>query len=250
MTIIFDGKKFAQKRETELRNKVLRLRNAGIIPKLAIILNEDDPASKIYVGLKIKTAARLGIETVLSSDPDDIQRFNNDRSIHGILVQLPITGDLKILDSIDLQKDVDGLRENSLYLPATVRAIVAILQKVQVNSDSSIAIIGVKGMVGKKLYKVLSIKYKGITGYDVGDSLEGLRNADVIICATGKAGLIKVNMVKNGVVLIDVGAPKPEINPSTSLRASFVTPVPGGVGPVTVVSLMENLVEAAEKLAK
>ncbi len=171
-----------------------------------------------------------------------------------MLVQLPIVGAGKketeeILGLIPLDKDVDGLNPSSKFVPAVVRAVEKILDEIKVTPMNSVAVVGAKGMVGRRL--VSSIKYLGfreIGEFDLGDDLKKLRNYWVVISATGQAGLIKPEMVRDGVVAIDLGYPKGDFDPSASSgqvpiseKAKFFTPVPGGVGPVTVVCLYENL---------
>lgn len=259
--IIFDGKKFAAERELVLAKKVLDLHKKGIYPKLAAILIGEDVASVGYVQIKKKAALRVGCEV------DDyrvsvykdykqalglIKFLNSDPGIHGIMIQLPLPLLWKKYKSnffnlISPEKDVDGHRTDSKFLPATVGAIMSILDQARVSRADNIAVVGSKGEVGKRLITHLeSEKYK-VTGSDKADFKKSFdKNADVIISATGNPDLIDGDMVKKDAVVIDVGYPMGDVNfKQVSKKAKFITPVPGGVGPVTVVSLMENLIEAA-----
>lgn len=256
-----DGKQVANQILTSLRIKVL---NENLQPFLATILVGDDNASKIYVNLK-KTAiesigAKMQIfefskDTLVSQIKRQIVHLNNDKSVTGIMIQLPIPGKLseyknEFINLIGGSKDVDGLKTNSNYTAATVKAVLAVLDIAKSGNfftdKSQIAVVGFKGEVGKRLLKILKKEHKTIS-LDIGDDLDNLKKADVVISATGKPSLIKSRHLKTNAVLIDVGAPKPEFDKSCYRKASFYTPVPGGVGPLTVASLVDNLVEAASK---
>jgi len=267
MTIIFNGKAFAKKRETKLAKKISELKRP---PILAIILIGGDNASHIYVNLKQKAAAQIGIKTkllklVASAKHTEIiniiTELNSDISITGILVQLPLPINLKkyqkqILQSIKPEKDSDGLRINSPFLPATVKAILSVLEHAKVNKNHKILIVGAKGAIGSRLLKKLKQENYSVKGVDKQsenplsfpqqrESTPNLRNllksADVIISATGSPNLIKADMVKRGVIALDIGSPKGDIDKSVYAKASFITPVPGGIGPMTIISLLENL---------
>ena len=151
-----------------------------------------------------------------------------------------------IIHHIPAGRDIDGLRDNSPFVPATTRAVLSILgeskKHVAISPDDYVVVIGAKGMVGGSLVSELT-KF----GYEVGTELSEAKNAKIIISATGSPGIIKAEHVKKGAVVIDVGSPHGDVVHDVHEKAGFVTPVPGGVGPVTVVSLLENLVEAAEK---
>lgn len=268
-TYIFDGRKFAKEREALLLNKVGQLRKSGITPKLAAILVGDDPASKMYVSLKKKAAERIGITLQLTEVEHAgtpqiihlIKELNLDKGVHGIMVQLPLPGKLDmpeardaILNSIVPGKDVDGLRINSPFTQAAVKAVFYSIKEAQrlvcAPKDLrgvKVCVVGASGMVGSGVERVM--RDMGVKMLAVDVETENLqtktRQGDVVISATGVAGIIKGDMVKKGAVVIDVGAPKGDVDfESVSKVASFITPVPGGIGPVTVISLLENLVEA------
>lgn len=266
MSIIFDGREFARDKEKLLSYEVTKLKKKGIIPKLASILVGDDPASVLYVNLKKKAAERVGAElqvirlnrsTTAEEIIKTIQQYNSDNNVHGIMVQLPLPKSIinhqsLIINSIAPEKDIDGLREDSPFVPATVKAILTIIDEAtRLRRPSArrgkVCVVGAKGIVGKPLVKLLrKLSYK-VTECDI-DTMnyeQITMNSDILISATGVPNLIKGDMVKDGAIVIDVGSPKGDVDPSAALRASFITPVPGGVGPVTIVSLLDNLVSAA-----
>lgn len=263
-TTIFNGRAYARKKEDELYHEIGKLSKR---PVIATIIVGDDPASKLYVNLKKKAALRIGAEMDVHEYPASISKddlikkinlLNNDKTLDGIMIQLPLPKSLKkytdeVIDVILPEKDVDGLRENSPFTAATVRAVLSILneakKKAKITPDSYTVVVGAKGEVGSRLVEKLT----GL-GYEVGaldadvskkNLIKETRSAKVIISATGKPDIITKDHVKKGVVIIDVGSPKGDVDfPEVKELASFITPVPGGVGPVTVVSLLENLVEA------
>lgn len=262
MTIIFDGREFALAKENKLKGEVVILRSKGTIPHLASIIIGEDPASKLYVGLKKKAAERIGAELDIYYLPEKtetadilhlIDSLNRDQNIHGIMVQLPLPRGLtskkdQIIDSIDPEKDVDGLRGDSMFLHPTSKAVVDILKDAEEKFNTKpkvICVVGSTGMVGAPLVKEL--KNENYTVIEVNATTKDLKSklsqADVVISATGVHGLIKPNMVKSGVIAIDVGSPVGDFDPSVSGKAKFFTPVPGGVGPITISCLLENLVE-------
>lgn len=263
MTVIFDGKNFAAEKEEGLKEKVRKLKQK---PKLLSILVGNDPASVLYTNLKQKAARRIGSKFQIYNLEKDVKlqevvklisELNEDKTVNGIMVQLPLPPEIRnstsrILSAIKKEKDVDGLKRNSPFMPAAVRAVKDILQyavKDLPYYGKKAVVIGAKGTVGKGVVKELEK-----SGYKVGecdketrDLYAKLTNADLIVSATGVPGLIKPEMVKEGVIAIDVGSPKGDFDKEVANKASFITPVPGGVGPVTVISLLENLVEAMYK---
>jgi len=271
MTHIFDGKAFAKDKEELIRDQVNRLIKKGIRPKLVSILVGEDPASVLYVNLKKRAAERIGAEVEvislsLSSSisvkeiQKTIEQFNNDNNVHGIMVQLPLPWNFsgkdrdEIINTIAKEKDVDGLREDSPYAHPTAKAVLEVLEYAKNVSkpslkeeDLRIAVVGASGMVGRPLLREFKRKGFDAVGYNTKtiNWQERIKEKDVVISATGVPDLIKESMVRDGVVLIDVGSPNGDIEKRTYEKASFISPVPGGVGPVTVSCLLENLVEAA-----
>lgn len=251
MVFIFDGRAFAAEKEEKLKSKVQRLKEKGIVPHLVSIIVGDNPASRLYIALKQKAAWRIGAKlTAVSLDQNTsaekvieiIKKFNKDRKIQGIMVQLPLPGKLaeakeRIVNLIDPQKDVDGLRKDSQYIHPTAKAVMQIIEVAP--PAKTICVIGEKGMVGSALIKeIKKTKLRLIKDFS---------NADILVSATGKPGLVTAGMVKEGAAVIDVGSPKGDVSPSVFKKAGFITPVPGGVGPVTISSLLENLIASAEK---
>lgn len=269
MAIIFDGPAFAAKKEEQLIFRVLELKKKGITPHLASIIIGDDPASHLYVRLKKKAVEGLGGEMTVvrlnekaSTDKiiESIEWYNKDPEIQGIMVQMPLpAGEIlnsksQILNSIKPEKDIDGLREDSKFLHPTAKAVMDIIDFANGYLDLSktlqAVVIGSSGMVGvavagelqKKGYKVIECDV------ETPDLKEEALKADVLVSATGTPKLITEDMVKKDAIVIDVGAPIGDCDLDIKSKASFVTPVPGGVGPVTISCLVENLVEACEKL--
>lgn len=250
MTIIFDGREYASEKEKSLGIRVLGLKSRGVYPKLASIIIGDDPASVLYVNLKKKAAERIGAELDIYKFREKTSRgevialintLNDDKNVSGIMVQLPLPEKIQmlkmqIINSIDPQKDVDGLRGNSLYLHPTAKAVMQAIEKSKTNLKN-VYIFGEKGMVGSSLVKELK-KQNYKFAFDS-------RDADILISATGHPGLVTADMVKSGAVVIDVGSPIGDVDfESVSKKAGFITPVPGGIGPVTISCLLENLISA------
>jgi methylenetetrahydrofolate dehydrogenase (NADP+)/methenyltetrahydrofolate cyclohydrolase len=268
MVDVFDGKKFVADKTQGLENEVTKLLKEGIKPVLVSILVGDDPASKLYVGLKKKAGERMGINVRIvnfdsgvgrSEIVETIKKINEDDLVHGIMVQLPLPpvfseeDKKEIIDTILPTKDVDGLRSDSLFIHPTSKAILDILEQAlelefREVERLKICVVGATGMVGEPLVRELKkTKHEVLTADSATPDLKSeTEDADVIISCAGVSGLIKKEMVKEGVVLIDVGAPLGDVGKDVYEKASFVSPVPGGVGPVTVFSLMENLILAAK----
>lgn len=254
MAIIFDGKKFAKEKEDSLRMRVLGLKARGIYPKLASLIIGNDPASELYVNLKKKAAERISAEVDIYKLGENtriidiltlIKTLNIDKNVNGIMVQLPLPGKLtdkkdQIIGAISPEKDVDGLRSDSKFLHPTSKAVIDILRQALKEAPlkgKKVCVVGATGMVGTPLVKELKNE-----GYEL---IEARPEADILISCTGRAGLISENMVKDGAIVIDVGSPKGDVQfESVSKKAAFITPVPGGVGPVTITSLLENLISA------
>lgn len=230
------------------------INNLSASGTFATFLVGKDKASEIYTNLKKQAAEKIGMELIVKSFAEDenilnikeeLIRLNADANIKGIMIQLPLPEKLKIytkelIDLIDESKDIDGMREDSKFTPATVRGILNVLEIAK--AKGRIAVVGAKGTVGRALVK--SLRSTDYREFDLGDDLSKLVNFDVVISATGQSNLIKPEMIKQDAVLIDVGAPKAEFSEECYAKASFYTPVPGGVGPMTIASLMQNMAEA------
>ena len=278
---ILDGRKVAQSLEKLTKLKVSKLLKRGIKPCLAIILIGSDESSEIYVERKRKTGIKMGIlvniyrfkESVLEEDVlDKIRKLNNDPSVHGIIVQLPLPKKFnkqKIIESINFQKDVDGFPpinwgklayQTKGIIPATASAVMNILHYYQIPiKGREVVIVGKSEIVGKPLSilllnenATLSIVHKATANLK-----DHTLRADILVSATGCPKLIKKDMVKNQAVIIDVGIKRYQGKivgdvdfEKVISRVSFITPVPGGVGPVTVATLIKNTVETAEHLSR
>lgn len=270
-TKIFQGNLFAKEKEIALEKELKKLKSAGATPKLTTILVGDDKASKIFLSLKKKAAERIGAKIQVinlhSNAKQDkiitlIDKLNNDDLVNGIMIQLPLPKEFsvsdrkKLINAIDSKKDVDGMRDDSRYLSPTIKAVLEAMKEAEIHTKRpavkgtpyTVAVVGAKGFVGKKLIKVLNEMGYKVVGVDLETKNLGdkAKDADILISATGEEGLITKGMVKKSAVVVDVGAPNGDVQfEGVAKKASFITPVPGGIGPVTIFFLLENLVEAA-----
>ena len=276
--VIFDGKKLAAEKEKILAKKVAEFKRAtGIRPKLVAVMVGENEASKIYLRKKSEAAIRVGMEMEIFklNEAEEliklIREKNKDKKTHGIMIQLPMEMQnskcksqnenlkFKILLAIDPLKDVDCLTPENFgllamgkprFLPATVKAIMEIIHdSCFMIYASRVVIVGASNIVGKPL--ALCFSNLGATVTICRSKTKNLekytRQADLLISATGVPKLIKKEMVKKNAVVIDVGSPVGDVDfENVSQIASFITPVPGGVGPLTVVCLLENVFQAAK----
>jgi methylenetetrahydrofolate dehydrogenase (NADP+) / methenyltetrahydrofolate cyclohydrolase len=271
MTVIFDGREFAKEKEEKLQKRVELLKTKGITPKLVSIVVGDIDGAMKYQEMKKRAGERVGVtveirekkeEIRLSELKLEIESLNQDTSVHGIMIQLPLPLNFSnedrttVINAIDSKKDVDGMREDSKFIAPVVKAVIEAIEiasspaKPDPHNDIICAVVGAKGFEGRKMVKELErlgYRVKGLDkDYERRTMNDELTSADCIISCTGVVGLITGDMVKDGVVAIDVGAPKEDFDfESVSKKASFITPVPGGIGPVTISCLMENIVDAA-----
>jgi methylenetetrahydrofolate dehydrogenase (NADP+)/methenyltetrahydrofolate cyclohydrolase len=268
MATIFDGRRFAAEKEITLQNRVLGLKAREIYPKLASIIVGNDLASELYVNLKKKAAERIGAELDVYRIPENVESddlillidtLNTDKTVQGIMIQLPLPRGLdeyrqKVIKTILPSKDVDGLREDSPFLHPTSKAVIEIIDEAKKEKDlslkagfSKVVVVGATGMVGAPLVKELKNEGYQVVACDTntpdlkGTTLQG----DIVISCAGVHNLIMDDMVKDGAIVIDVGSPRGDVDFELVLKkASFITPVPGGVGPVTISCLLENLIKA------
>lgn len=274
---IIDGRKIANEVYEELNGRIAELKKKGVIPRVAIVEVGDDEMSKRYVSLKENAAIRLGMECVtyhlVASSTQErllelIDQLNSDESVHGMLVQMPLPEHMDtkaVLDAIDPEKDIDGLHFTNAgkllngepaIIACTPRAIIHMLDSIGVDIESRhTVVVGKSILVGRPiamcfLNRSATVSVCHTKTQNLG---EITRNADILIVAAGSAKLIKADMVKDGAVVIDVG----QTNIDGKLygdvdfdavveKASFITKVTGGVGPMTVAMLMTNLVDCAE----
>lgn len=275
MTIILDGKKLRDKIFENLKQK---LNNMSEKPTLAVILVGDDPASQIYVKNKKKTAENLGINSIVINYPsnisekillDKIQELNNDNKITAILVQLPLPKHIdkfKIIDAIAPEKDVDGLTpynsgklfsgEEPYVYPCTPKGILLLLDEYNIELEGKhVVVIGRSNLVGKPVAQMLLNRNATVTMcHSHTKNLSDItKTADIVVSAVGK-NIIGEKMLKSDCVVVDVGIFK-DVNgkicgdvdfASASKIAAYISPVPGGVGPMTIASLMLNTVELAD----
>lgn len=276
--ILIDGKELAKKIRGELKNEVDNLKNKGIIPKLAVILVGHDKASEVYVRNKSKACNEIGIEfeeflledTISQTELINlIKELNQRQDIHGILLQSPIPKGLDIreaFDTIDPKKDVDGFNPINVgklsigedaFVSCTPYGVIKMLEEYNIPTEGKRAvIIGRSNIVGKPLIQCLLNKNATVTvcHSKTENISEITKQADILIAALGKPKFVKADMVKDGVVVIDVGINRNEEGKlvgdvdfeNVSKKASYITPVPGGVGPMTIAMLMENVVKAAK----
>jgi len=280
MGTIIDGNKIAQDIRNEVRQGVLELKaSRGIVPGLAVILVGDDPASQVYVGRKAKACAEVGFlsrEYKLPADTEEkkllkiIKKLSKDDQIHGILVQLPLPGHIStenIIAAIDPDKDVDGFHPYNvgglmtgtpLFVPCTPRGIMELIARSGIDLKGKEAVVvGRSNIVGKPTAMLLLAQHATVTMCHsrTGDLPAVTRRADVLIAAVGKPHMIKADMVKEGAVVIDVGVNRLENGKlagdvafdDVAPKASFITPVPGGVGPMTIAMLMRNTLDSAAR---
>lgn len=275
---ILDGKSLSQKIEHNIKNQVQELQTKGIKPSLAVILVGDDPASHSYVTMKAKACQRCGIESItkrlVSSISEEsllleIENLNNDNLVHGILVQLPLPKHIntnKILEKISPKKDVDGFHPFNAgkifygldsLTPATPKGIITLLKEYKIDLvGKNVVIIGASNIVGKPLAALFLNENATITLCHIytKNLKEHTLNADILCVGVGKVNLITQDMVKEGAIVVDIGINKLESGKivgdvdfaNVSQKTSYITPVPGGVGPMTIASLLENTIKAAQ----
>lgn len=276
---LIDGKALAAKMQAELKVKVDKLKEADNVPGLAVILVGEDPASQIYVRNKARQATGIGLnssvvrlpETVSEQELLDlIEQYNQSEQWHGILVQLPLPEHIseeKVLLAIDPEKDVDGFHPmnmgrlwsgNPLMIPSTPAGIMEMFREYDVElSGKRAVVIGRSNIVGKPMAQLLMMADATVTiAHSKTENLRELtKEADVLVVAIGRDRMIKAEDVKKGAVVIDVGMNRDEDGKlhgdvdfdEVKDVASLITPVPGGVGPMTITMLMEQTVRAASR---
>lgn len=276
---LIDGKALAAKMQAELKVKVDKLKEADNVPGLAVILMGEDPASQIYVRNKARQATAIGLnssvvrlpETVSEQELLDlIEQYNQSEQWHGILVQLPLPEHIseeKVLLAIDSEKDVDGFHPmnmgrlwsgNPLMIPSTPAGIMEMFREYNVElSGKRAVVIGRSNIVGKPMAQLLMMADATVTiAHSKTENLRELtKEADILVVAIGRDRMIKAEDVKKGAVVIDVGMNRDEDGKlhgdvdfdEVKDVASLITPVPGGVGPMTITMLMEQTVRAASR---
>ncbi|KXZ18548.1 bifunctional methylenetetrahydrofolate dehydrogenase/methenyltetrahydrofolate cyclohydrolase FolD [Bacillus nakamurai] len=276
---IIDGKETAKEKREQLAKEVEELKAQGVVPGLAVILIGDDPASVSYVTGKKKAAETMGMnfkldrfDTSLSEAEllDIIDQYNQNPEFHGILVQLPLPDHISekaVIERISPDKDVDGfhplnvgkmLLGEDTFLPCTPHGIVELLKKTNVDlSGKEVVVVGRSNIVGKPVGQLLLNENATVTYCHsrTKNMSEHTKKADILVVAVGKANFIKADQIKEGAIVIDVGVNRLESGKlcgdvafeEAKEKASFITPVPGGVGPMTITMLAYNTVKSARR---
>jgi len=279
MAQIIDGKELAKNIREELKDEVIELKNADINPKLAVIMVGDDKASKVYVKNKSKACEDVGIEyeeyllpaeTRMEELLELIEKLNNDETVHGILVQSPLPQGLDAnvaFRTISPKKDVDGFNpinvgklslNQDCFVSCTPFGVIKMLEAYNIQIEGVHAVvIGRSNIVGKPLVQCLLNKNATVTVCHsrTKNLKEMTKQADILIAAIGKPKFVTEDMVKDGAVVIDVGINRMDDGKlvgdtdfeNIKEKASHITPVPGGVGPMTIAMLMHNVVKAAKQ---
>ena len=277
MAILMDGKQLAKKIRSNLKIECEELKNKGISPKLAVIMVGNDSASKVYVKNKSKACEDVGIEfeefllteeTTQQELENLIEELNHNEDIHGILLQSPIPRDLdinKAFEKISPEKDVDGFNpinvgklalNKDTFVSCTPYGIMKMFEEYNIDlTGKDVVIIGRSNIVGKPMIQCTLNKNATVTvcHSKTKNLSEHTNRADVLISAIGKPNFITADMVKDNAIVIDVGMNRTEGGrivgdvefQSVEKKAEYITPVPGGVGPMTIAMLMNNVIKAA-----
>ncbi|MGN7455889.1 bifunctional methylenetetrahydrofolate dehydrogenase/methenyltetrahydrofolate cyclohydrolase FolD [Paenibacillus pasadenensis] len=278
---VIDGKRIAQEIREEIRLETARLKERGIVPGLAVVLVGGDPASAVYVGSKEKTCKEMGFHSEVHRLPEEtteeqllalVSDLNRNEAVHGILVQLPLPKHIHekaVIDAIAVEKDVDGFSPQSTgnlvigdesLLPCTPAGIIELIRRAGVDPAGKHAVvIGRSNIVGKPVAMLLLRENATVTiCHSRTDNMEAIASqADILVVAIGKPKAIGRRYVKPGAVVIDVGVNRLEtgklagdVDYDDCLDvAGAITPVPGGVGPMTIAMLMQNTLKAAKRKA-
>ena len=275
--VLLDGKLLAKKIRDEIKKRVADLKKDGIIPGLAVILVGDNPASQLYVNMKTKACEDVGIYSINHRMPFEvsetelinvIKMLNNNPMVHGILVQLPLPAHIKeenVIEAIDYKKDIDGfhpynvgklLRGNPLFYPCTPYGIMKLFEEYNIElKGKDVVIVGAGNITGKPLASMLTNKFATVQLCHIHtkELKEKTKRADILISAVGRPGLIGEDMVKEKSVIVDVGISRVNNKvvgdvdfENVAKKVSYITPVPGGVGPMTIAMLLYNTVKAIE----
>lgn len=277
MTTIIDGKKISQEIKDEVKEKVAQLKKKGVSVCLAVIQVGNNPASTVYVGNKKKACAYVGIESLAYELPEEtteeellqlVWKLNEKKEVNGILVQLPLPKHIdedKVIRTISPKKDVDGFHPQSVgalsigqkgFVSCTPAGIIQLLKRSNIAIDGKeCVIVGRSNIVGKPMALLLLRENGTVTvcHSHTADLKAVTRRADILVVAIGKTKMIDADYIKEGAVVIDVGMDRDENGKlcgdvdfeSAKEKASAITPVPGGVGPMTIAMLMHNCLESA-----
>lgn len=283
MAKIIDGKAISAAIRAEISEEVKKMKaEKGLVPGLAVIIVGQDPASQVYVRNKAKDCEETGINSIVHALPENtteeellalVHKLNNDDSVHGIIVQLPLPKHLNsdlIINNIDVTKDVDAFHPYNVgkimigdyeLLPCTPAGVMALLERSNIDvAGKNCVVVGRSNIVGKP--QAMMLLHKNGTVTVCHSKTKNLKeiclSADILVVAIGRAKFVTADMVKEGAVVIDVGMCRDENGKlcgdvdydAVEKKASYITPVPGGVGPMTRVMLLQNTLTAAKKKIK
>ncbi len=279
---LIDGKALAQKVHAHVAQEVEKLKQEkNVVPGLAVILVGDDPASHAYVKMKAKACEKVGFYSITHNMPDTISQdeiiqiiemMNSNPHIDGILVQLPLPKHIdtdKILEVIDPKKDVDGFHAYNVgrmvtnldsFVPCTPLGVMKMFEEYDIDLEGKdVCVVGASNIVGKPMASLVLNANATVTVTHIytKDLKAHTSKADIVIVGVGVPGLIKEDMVKEGAVVIDIGINRLEDGslvgdvdfPAVSKKCSYITPVPGGVGPMTIAMLLSNTLKSAKQRA-
>ena len=279
MTLL-DGKKLSEKIKKEVKLETEKLKEKGITPGLAVILVGEDPASKVYVNMKSKACENSGIKSFLYKFDENIkeaelllkiEEINNNPDIHGLLVQLPLPNHIdttKILESVAPEKDVDGFHPYNVgrlvtgldsFAPCTPLGVMELFKEYNIDVKGLDAcVVGASNIVGKPMQALLLNQFATVDICHIytKNLAEHTKRADIVIVGVGKVNLITADMVKEGAIVVDIGINKLDNGKlvgdvdfeNVSKKVSYITPVPGGVGPMTIAMLLKNTIKATKEI--
>ncbi|WP_026676258.1 bifunctional methylenetetrahydrofolate dehydrogenase/methenyltetrahydrofolate cyclohydrolase FolD [Fictibacillus gelatini] len=277
--VLLNGKELAEKKQAEMKSEVEHLADKGIVPGLAVIIVGANPASQTYVRSKVKACEKVGMHSVLVELPetvteeellDQVEKFNKDRSIHGILVQLPLPDHIseqKVIETIIPEKDVDGFHPVNVgkmmlgqecFISCTPYGILELIKAYELPMEGKhVVVVGRSNIVGKPVGQLMLNENATVTYcHSKTENLKEITSqGDILIVAVGRPKMIGKDMVKEGAVVIDVGINRMEdgklcgdVDFEDCLeKASYITPVPKGVGPMTITMLLANTIQSAKR---
>jgi len=280
---LIDGKSLSKKVQSDVQSAVEDLKKEkGVVPGLAVVIVGDDPASHAYVGMKEKACKNVGFYSIAHKMPDTITQdeiieiimmMNNNPHIHGILVQLPLPSHIdtnKILEVIDPKKDVDGFHAYNVgrmvtnlesFVACTPLGVMKMFEEYNINLEGKdVVVVGASNIVGKPMAALLLNANATVTVTHIytNDLTKHTKNADIVIVGVGVPGLIKENMIKEGAIVIDIGINRLDDGrlvgdvdyDAVAPKCSYITPVPGGVGPMTIAMLLSNTLKSAQNISE
>ena len=278
---LIDGTSLSKKIQNHVKTEVESLKKErGIVPGLAVVIVGDDPASHAYVGMKEKACKNVNFYSIAHKMPETITQdeiieiitmMNNNPHIHGILVQLPLPSQIdtnKILEVIDPKKDVDGFHAYNVgrmvsnlesFVACTPFGVMKMFEEYNINLEGQdVVVVGASNIVGKPMASLLlnANATVTVTHIHTKDLASHTRKADIVIVGVGVPNLIKEDMVKEGAIVIDIGINRLESGKlvgdvdfeAVAPKCSYITPVPGGVGPMTIAMLLENTLKSAQNI--